>query len=97
MQLKPEDNGKIGIVNGQARIKQLTNELLSKMTKEELLLIIADMNAEAWYNSINTGRSDTGNITVAQFMTTYQINVDLIMSEEHHRNLDSDMYEITTG
>lgn len=97
MKLTPEDNKSMGLIKGQERIKQLTNELLSGMTKEQLLLIIGDMNAEAWYSKINTGQSNTGNVTVAQFMTTYQINVDLILSEEHHRNLDSDMFEITTG
>lgn len=91
------DNKPMSIANSQARIKQLTNELLSGMSKDELLLIIGEMNAEDWFKTINTGKSNTGNVTVAEFMTKFKTDVDTILSDEYHRNLDSDMFDITIG
>lgn len=96
MNILPSDETRQSIYNEQARIEQLTKELLSGMSKDELLLIIGKIKANDYYEKINTGTTAKSS-TVADYAKQFEKEVDMILSDEYHRNLDGDMFEITTG
>lgn len=66
--------GGTDLVNAQNRVKNLTMDILKSMTKEQLLMIIADMNSENYYH--NSGKQ-----SIAEFMFEFKANIELIEEE----------------
>lgn len=63
------------LVDAQLRVQSLTHNLLKDMTKEQLLEIVKNVNSEAFY-------CQSGEKNVERFMTEFEMEVDLILSED---------------